>query len=95
MNYCRKAHTDQNSFHHCYAMLCQRIVGINRVSDILLLISSSRQLQKRIFFRDPGTEQSNEREDSVSNLSFAEHLKETKCKFLHFECSPGENHHIK
>lgn len=55
---------------------------------MLLLMISSRRLQKRISLHDPGSAQSNQRKDCVSNLSFAEHLKETKCKFLHFECSP-------
>lgn len=95
MNCCRKAHFDQNSFHHCYAMLWQRTGGTNRVSDILLHMTSSCQLQKRISLHDPDTAQSNQREDCVSNLSIAEHLKETKCKFLRFECSAGENCHIK
>lgn len=94
MNCCRKAHIDQNSFHHCYAMLCQRIGGTNQGSDILLHRISSCQLQKSISLHDPGTAQSNERENCVSNLSFAEHLKETKCKFLHFEYSPGEKEYF-
>lgn len=46
MNCCREAHIVQNSFHHCYAMLCQITGGTSRVRDILLVMISSCQLPK-------------------------------------------------
>lgn len=61
----RKAHTDQNSFHHSYALLCEGTGGTKQVSNVLLLMVSSGQLQKRISLHDPGIAQSSWREDYV------------------------------
>lgn len=90
----RKAHIDQNSFHHWYAMLSEGCGGTKQVSAMLLLMVSSGQLQKRVSLHNCDIIQSNCREDYVKYFicRTSEGNKVQTFVFWMFSC---ENYHIK